>query len=118
MKNLFIYLDTCDTCQRILKEYQLDSNVTLQNVKENPITLSQIEFLKNQEGSYEALFNRRSQLYRKRGLHETTLLENDYKQLLQDHYTFIKRPILIFNDKAYIGNSKKTIAEAIAALRA
>ena len=116
MKNLFIYLESCDTCQRIKGELNLPANVALQNTKEHPITQEQIEFLKEQSGSYENLFNRRAQLYRGRGLHEKNLTEADYKDLLLDHYTFIKRPILIFNEQAHIGNSKKVIAAAKEAL--
>lgn len=116
MKNLFIYLDSCNTCQRIKGDLQLPDTVNLQNTKEQPVTLEQVEFLKKQSGSYESLFNRRAQLYRGRGLHEKDLSEADYKKLLLDHYTFIKRPILIYNDKAYIGNSKKVVAAAKEAL--
>ncbi|KQC32123.1 arsenate reductase [Nonlabens sp. YIK11] len=112
MENLFIYLDSCNTCQRILKELELPDTVTLQNTKEHPITKEQLEYLKKQSGSYESLFNRRAQLYRGRNLHEKDLSEADYKDLLLDHYTFIKRPILIYNDQAYIGNAKKVVAEA------
>lgn len=116
MKNLFIYLDSCNTCQRIKGELELTEDISLQNTKEEPVTIDQVEFLKEQAGSYEALFNRRAQLYRGRGLHEKDLTEEDYKNLLLDHYTFIKRPILIYNDQAYIGNSKKVIAAAQEAL--
>lgn len=116
MKNLFIYLDSCDTCQRIKAALELPESVTLQNTKEQPVSLEQIKFLKEQSGSYESLFNRRAQLYRGRGLHEKDLSEADYKDLLLDHYTFIKRPILIYNDIAFIGNSKKVVAAAKQAL--
>ncbi|MGJ8683246.1 MAG: arsenate reductase family protein [Nonlabens sp.] len=112
MKNLFIYLESCNTCKRIQAELNLPASVALQNTKEQPVTLEQIEFLKEQSGSYESLFNRRAQLYRGRGLHEKNLTEADYKNLLLDHYTFIMRPILIYNNKAYIGNSKKVVAAA------
>lgn len=112
MKNLFIYLESCNTCQRIKEELDLPATVTLQNTKEQPVTAAQVAFLKEQSGSYESLFNRRAQLYRSRGLHEKELTETDYKDLLLDHYTFIKRPILIYNDTAFIGNSKKVVAAA------
>jgi arsenate reductase len=75
-----------------------------------------VEFLKEQAGSYEALFNRRAQLYRGRGLHEKELSDEDYKELLLDHYTFIKRPILIYHGEAFIGNSKQVVADAKVAL--
>lgn len=116
MKNQFIYLATCNTCKRIMKELNLTEDIQLQNTKDHSINLEQLEFLKEQAGSYEALFNRRSQQYRGRGLHEKQLGESDYKELLLDHYSFLKRPILIFNEVAYIGNSKKVVAAAIAAL--
>ena len=116
MENLFIYLDSCNTCQRILKELELPESVKLQNTKEDPATIKQIEYLKELSGSYESLFNRRAQLYRGRNLHEKDLNEDDYKELLLDHYTFLKRPILIYKDQAYIGNSKKVVAAAKNAL--
>ncbi|MGB5982495.1 MAG: ArsC/Spx/MgsR family protein [Nonlabens sp.] len=116
MEDRFIYLESCNTCQRIKSGLGLPDNFRLQNTKDEPVTEAQIEFLKEQAGSYEALFNRRAQLYRGRNLHEQDLSEADYKDLLLDHYTFIKRPILIKDDKAYIGNSKKVVAAAQAAL--
>jgi arsenate reductase-like glutaredoxin family protein len=116
MENRFIFLESCNTCQRIKGELSLPKGVVLQNTKDQPVTQEQIEFLKEQAGSYEALFNRRAQLYRGRNLHEKELTEVDYKELLLDHYTFIKRPILILNKVAFIGNSKKTMAAAQAAL--
>jgi arsenate reductase len=116
MKNLFIYLDSCSTCQRIKDELHLPVDVVLQNTKEQPVTVEQLEFLKEQVGSYEALFNRRAQLYRGRGLHEKDLSDTDYKELLLDHYTFIKRPVLIYNGEAFVGNSKKVIADAKVAI--
>ena len=39
--------------------------------------------------------------------------EKDFKNLLLEHYTFIKRPILMYDDKVFVGNSSKTILEAI-----
>lgn len=116
MKNTFIYLDSCNTCQRIKDELALPKDILLQNTKEQPVTEAQVEFLKEQAGSYEALFNRRAQMYRGRGLHEKNLSEGDYKNLLLDHYTFIKRPILIYEKEAFIGNSKKVVADAKVAL--
>ena len=36
--------------------------------------------------------------------------------LLLDHYTFLKRPVLVLGDELFIGNAKATIAAAKAAL--
>jgi arsenate reductase-like glutaredoxin family protein len=116
MENLFIYLDNCNTCQRILQELSLPTSAKLQNTKLHPVTAEQLDFLKEQSGSYESLFNRRAQLYRGRNLHEKELSEADYRELLLDHYTFLKRPILIYANQAFIGNSKKVVAAAQSAV--
>ncbi len=87
----------------------------MQDIKSDPITLSQVEEMKEMEGSYEALFSKRAQLYRKRGLNEQTLSEDDYKNLILEHYTFLKRPVMIVEDKIFVGNSKKVVAAAVEA---
>ncbi|MDT8347531.1 MAG: ArsC/Spx/MgsR family protein [Flavobacteriaceae bacterium] len=110
--NKFIYLSTCQTCTRILKDLQLPENFVMQDIKKEALSPEEIDALKAQAGSYEALFNRRSQLYRKENWHTKTLSEADYKMLLNKHYSFIKRPIVLIQDEAYIGNSKKIIAAA------
>ena len=115
MKKIY-HLATCNTCQRILSEIAPSDDVTLQELKENPITETQLETLRAHTDSYEQLFNRRAQLYRKRGLHEQTLSETDYKNLILEHYTFLKRPVMILEEDIFIGNNKKTVAAAKEAL--
>ncbi|SFU69103.1 arsenate reductase [Pustulibacterium marinum] len=111
------YLSTCDTCKRILKEWQpLPETLTLQDIKKEPINQTELEALQSLTGSYEALFNKRSQLYKHRNLKEQTLSEVDIKNLILDHYTFLKRPVLLLDDVAFVGNSKKTVEEAKKAL--
>ncbi|MGA9325762.1 MAG: ArsC/Spx/MgsR family protein, partial [Salegentibacter sp.] len=63
-------------------------------------------------GSYEALFSKRARLYREKGLQDEELTEDRYKHLILEHYTFLKRPVIINNDEIFIGNSKKTVAAA------
>lgn len=79
------------------------------------MTPKQLEEMQALTGSYEALFSKRAQLYRKRGLNEQTLTEQDYKNLILEHYTFLKRPVMIVGDQIFVGNSKKVVAEAVAA---
>ncbi|MEM9143847.1 MAG: ArsC/Spx/MgsR family protein [Bacteroidota bacterium] len=115
MKKIY-HLGSCSTCQRILTELEPLDNVTLQEIKTAPISESQLEEMKNLAGSYEALFSRRAMLFRQRGLHEKTLSEKDYKSLILDHYTFLKRPVVLVGDEIFVGNSKKTVAAAQLAL--
>jgi arsenate reductase len=105
-------LSTCDTCKRIIKELNLPSDVVLQDIKSNPITVVQLEQMYNLSESYEALFSKRARLYKEKDLKNASLTENDYKKYILEHYTFLKRPVLIFNDQIFIGNSKKVISSA------
>lgn len=87
----------------------------MQDIKTEAITESQLENMKEMEGSYEALFSKRAQLYRQRGLNEQQLKETDFKNLILEHYTFLKRPVMLAGDQIFVGNSKKTVAAAVAA---
>jgi arsenate reductase len=67
-------------------------------------------------GSYEALFSKRAKLYKEMDLKHQNLTERDYKHYILEHYTFLSRPVIIINDKIFIGNSKKTVEAAKAYL--
>ena len=111
MKKIF-YLSTCSTCKRILKELNPDDSYTLQDLKKQMISEQELDALKEISGSYESLFNRRSTKYKEYGLKDQTLSEDEYKKYLLEHYSFLKRPTILVNDKAFVGNSKKVVAEA------
>ncbi|WP_282017134.1 arsenate reductase family protein [Salegentibacter mishustinae] len=115
MKKVY-HLSSCNTCQKILKELNLPDSFEVQDIKEEEITKEQLEEMEALAGSYEALFSRRARLYRERELNKKELSEADYKELILDHYTFLKRPVIINNDEIFIGNSKKTVAAAKAAV--
>lgn len=111
MKKIY-HLSSCNTCQRIINEIDPDKEVVLQDIKTEAITLEQLEEMQTITGSYEALFSKRAQLYRKRGLNAQNLTEDDYKNLILEHYTFLKRPVMIAGDEIFVGNSKKVVAAA------
>lgn len=103
------YLSTCDTCKRILKEVRIPESFAMQDIKKSPITEDQLEAMYAFTNSYEDLFNKRAQLYRKRGLNQQELSEDDYKNLLLEHYTFLKRPVILDENQIFVGNAKKTV---------
>ena len=111
MKKIF-YLSTCDTCQRILKELEPPSDFKLQDIKTETITPEQLENMANLSGSYESLFSKRARLYKERNLKERNLTEDDFKSLILEHYTFLKRPVILIDDLIFVGNSKAVVAEA------
>ena len=104
------FLQTCDTCRRILKEVNTDG-IERQEIKANNITVTQLEEMYQLSGSYEALFNKRAKLYKSMDLKNQVLSETDYRQFLLDEYTFLKRPVFILDNQIFIGNSKKVIEE-------
>ena len=107
MKKIY-FLKTCDTCKRIINSINIDSFI-LQDIKNDPITVKQIEEMYYLAGTYEALFSRRAKKYKAMELKYQVLSEVDIKQFILNEYTFLKRPVIIYNDKIFIGNSKKNI---------
>lgn len=111
--NKIYFLSTCNTCTRIINELNLPDNFVLQDIKTDPITVSQIEKMKNLAGSYESLFSKRARLYKELGLKDISLSEEDIKKYILEHYTFLKRPVIIYNDQIFVGNSKKIVDAAL-----
>ena len=108
MKNVY-FLKTCNTCTRIINELNLSDDFKFQEIKSEPLTAKQIDELAKLAGSYEALFSKRAKLYKDMGLKDQNLTEKDFKHYLLEHYTFLSRPVIVINDKIFIGSSKKTI---------
>ncbi len=114
--NKIYYLASCDTCRKIIKSLPATHNLEFQDIRQNPITEQELDVMYNLAGSYEALFSKKAQLYKSLNLKEKNLGESDYKKYLLEHYTFLSRPVFIINNKIYIGNSQKNIAEVLKAL--
>ncbi len=111
--NKVYYLPHCKTCQKTLKELEIDGdNFELQNIKEKHISPSELDMLKDQAGSYENLFNRRSMKYRSMNLKEKNISEEEYRELILGEYTFLKRPTIVINNKLFIATTKKQIESA------
>jgi len=81
-----------------------------QDIKTEPMTKEQVENMAELSGSFESLFSRRAMKYRAMGLDKKTLTEDDYKKLIIEEYTFLKRPVFIVENTIFVGNSKKTVA--------
>jgi arsenate reductase len=67
--------------------------------------------MKKMAGSYEALFSRRAIKYKTLGLKDKQLIEKDYRNFILEEYTFLKRPVIILNNKIFAGSEKKTVEE-------
>lgn len=107
MKKIY-YLKTCDTCRKILKE--IDTiGYTFQEIKSEPITVKQLDELFSLTKSYEVLFSRRAKKYKQMDLKNQALTAKDYRQLILDEYTFLKRPVIIDGNEVFVGNTMKRV---------
>lgn len=89
----------------------------MQEIKTEKITASQLDEMKKMAGSYEALFSRRAIKYKEMGLKDKPLTEKDYRKLILEEYTFLKRPVVIINEKIFIGSEKKNVEALKQALK-
>lgn len=113
------HLSTCDTNQRIIKELGLkEKGFEFQDIKADNISAEELDAAKEKIGSYEALFSKRAMKFRSMGLNEMNLTEADYRKYILEEYTFLKRPFIWIGDEVFVGNAKKTIEAAKAALEA
>jgi len=93
-----------------MKQIENINDFELQDIKSEPITEAQLEEMYQHAKSYEILLNKRAQLYKERQLKDKNLTENDIKNLLLEHYTFLARPVVFVHDELFVGNSKTTVS--------
>lgn len=107
------YLKTCDTCLKIIKSLPKTDGFVFQDIKEHQITVKQLEEMHQLAGNYEVLFSKRAKLYKEMGLKDEKLSETDFKRYILEHYTFLSRPVIIIDNKIFVGNSPKVVQQAI-----
>jgi arsenate reductase len=108
MKKVY-HLPHCGTCQDIIRENALDKiGFSFQDIKTDPIKPAELDALKKLAGSYEALFSRKAIKYKTLGLKDKELSEADYRKLILEEYTFLKRPVIVDGKRLFAGSDKKT----------
>ncbi len=112
MKKIY-YLKSCSTCQKIIAQLHITNDVVLQNIKEEKITEEQLNEMALLAGSYNQLFSKVALKYRAMGLNKLSLTEENYKKYILEEYTFLKRPVVIINNKIFIGSSKSNVSALI-----
>jgi arsenate reductase (glutaredoxin) len=116
--NKIYCLSTCSTCSRILREINAEKKgFLLQDIKAEKISAAQLDELKTKTGSYEALFSRRALKYKELGLKDKTLTEKEYRRLILEEYTFLKRPVVLLDNKTFVGSEKGTVEKLKEALK-
>ncbi len=89
--------------------------MVLREIKSAPITPEELEQMKAHFSSYEELFNKRAVKFM--SIDSSSFEDVDYQKLLLSDYTFLKRPVLLLDDKAFAGNSKESIQQMNGAVR-
>ena len=116
--NKIYHLGNCTTCQAIIKASDVGKKAfAKQDIKFEKITPAQIDEMKKMAGSYESFFSRRAMKYKEWKLKDKALSEKDYRQYILDEYTFLKRPVVIIDDKVFVGSEKKTVEALKQALK-
>ncbi|MBP4141315.1 arsenate reductase family protein [Flavobacterium sp. P4023] len=110
------YLASCDTCRKIIKSLPKNHEFNFHDIKQDPITVEELEHMRELSGSYEALFSKKAQLYKSMDLKNKSLTEEDFKKYILEHYTFLSRPVFIINNKIYIGNTQQNMHQVMLAL--
>jgi arsenate reductase len=116
MIDTIFYLASCDTCRKIIKTLPKGINLAFHDIKQDPITITQLEEMHQLAGSYEALFSKKAQLYKSMGLKDKNLSEDNFKKYILEHYTFLSRPVFIIDNKIYIGNTQQNMLQVMKAL--
>jgi arsenate reductase len=117
MKKIY-HLANCTTSQAIIKATGIvKKGFDMQDIKFEKITPAQIDEMKAMAGSYEALFSRRALKYREWKLKDKKLTEKDYRRYILDEYTFLKRPVVVVDDKIFAGSERKTVEALKRALK-
>lgn len=106
----FYHLTNCGTCRRILEECGLQKKgFELHDIRSEGITSEQLDEMRRLAGSYESLFSRRAVRYKTMGLKDKVLGESDYCALIMADCTFLKRPVVLFDGKIFVGSEKATV---------
>lgn len=101
----FYWLPNCTTCQKAKRRLERHHiPVTkFRDIKEEPLTRTEVEEIAKMLGGAGELFSKRSVKYREMKLSERELSEEEMIELMSNEYTFLKRPILVRNGKAIAG---------------
>lgn len=111
----FYWSENCSTCQkakRFLERHGI-KNYEKRDIKENPLSRDEVVKLSAVIGGADNLFSRRAVKYREMKLNERELAAPEMIDLMTSDYTFLKRPVLVINDKAIAGFFEKQFEDFI-----
>ncbi|PKH67204.1 arsenate reductase [Flavobacterium sp. ALD4] len=114
--NKIYYIASCDTCRKIIKSLPKGNDLVFRDIKQDPLTTEELEEMYQLSGSYEALFSKKAQLYKSMNLKDKSLTEEDYKNYILEHYTFLSRPVFVIENGVYVGGTQQNMLQVMKAL--
>ena len=81
----------------------------LRELKSENVSESELNEMHRFTQSYEALFSKKSTQIKERNIDIKSLKEEDFKSLILDHYSFLKRPVFITDKDIFVGNDKSNV---------
>ena len=114
VKTLY-WLPYCSTCTKA-EAFLLEQGCTIGghvNLKEEPLSAEVIAQLAEAVGGPEKLFSKRAMKYRSMGLNEMELTDEDYLRYMGEEYTFIKRPVAVFEDGTTTAGFSQKVLKAV-----
>ncbi|MBS1549244.1 MAG: arsenate reductase family protein [Bacteroidetes bacterium] len=106
--NKVFYLKTCGTNKKIMSELDL-TGWELREIKSQAIQEEELDEMYRLSQSYEALFSRKSTQIKERNIDVKSLTEEDFKHLILEHYSFLKRPVFLTDKQIFIGNDRENL---------
>ncbi|NRS91857.1 arsenate reductase-like glutaredoxin family protein [Chryseobacterium sp. 16F] len=91
-----------------MSEFDL-SNWKLREIKTQPILDDELAAMHSFTNSYEDLFSKRSTQIKAENLDVKSFKEEDFKNLILKHYSFLKRPVFLTDKEIFVGNAKENI---------
>jgi len=91
--------------------------IAVQDLKKEGIKEEELDFLYDRVNSYEDLLNKRARLLKEHKLGTGPQREQQIRQLILSHYSFLKRPVLVLRNEIFVGNSPPNTEAAMLALK-
>ncbi len=95
-------IKNCDTMKKTFKwldEHKVDYEFV--DLKKTPLSLDELSGISQLVGM-DVLVNKRGMTWKKLGLKDKNLSDEELLQVLKDHQTMIKRPVIISEDNAIL----------------
>jgi len=103
------HLSTCSTCKRILNSVTWPEDIAITDIKQEAIPVEVLEELKSQYGTYESVFSKKARRYK--DVQASITCDEDYKALILSDYTFLRRPVIIYQEFYSVGNDRNAVAK-------